>query len=229
MQVISWKAAKAAGLKYFFTGKPCKRGHIDKRFVSSTQCKTCSYERVLNIYHGRMPSITGRVCARCGVLIPEGRTRKARYCSLLCRTLVRRGKYTEDERRWKRENRDRIRVRTRERYASNEQSRQRTLERARESRIRCVDRVRREKRKSAQVRRARKKAVFVEVVDPMVVFQRDKGICGICMKHVDINSKWHIDHVIPIARGGVHSYANVQLAHALCNLSKHAKMPAARS
>jgi Restriction endonuclease len=46
MECISRKAAKAAGLKYYFTGKPCKRGgHIDKRFVSSFSCMTCSREK----------------------------------------------------------------------------------------------------------------------------------------------------------------------------------------
>lgn len=30
------------GLQTYFTGKPCKRGHIAKRFVSSYQCVECS-------------------------------------------------------------------------------------------------------------------------------------------------------------------------------------------
>jgi 5-methylcytosine-specific restriction endonuclease McrA len=45
MQRITRKAAKAAGLKYYFTGKPCKRGHIDKRFVCSFWCMTCGREK----------------------------------------------------------------------------------------------------------------------------------------------------------------------------------------
>jgi hypothetical protein len=31
--------------KWYFTGKPCKNGHIDFRFKSNRICKTCSYER----------------------------------------------------------------------------------------------------------------------------------------------------------------------------------------
>lgn len=46
MQTITRKAAHVAGLKYYFTGKPCKRGgHIDKRFVSSFTCMTCAREK----------------------------------------------------------------------------------------------------------------------------------------------------------------------------------------
>src|SRR5260370_26795666 len=42
MEVISWKAAKAAGLKYYFTGKSCKRGHVDFRYVTCRHCVVCS-------------------------------------------------------------------------------------------------------------------------------------------------------------------------------------------
>lgn len=74
-------------------------------------------------------------------------------------------------------------------------------------------------------RRALKVGAFVEVVDSMDVYKRDKGVCGICHKKVSPKSAWHIDHVIPLSRGGVHSYANVQLAHARCNLSKRDELP----
>lgn len=47
MEVISRKAAKSAGLKHYFTGKFCSRGHIDRRHVSSFGCMTCLRENVL--------------------------------------------------------------------------------------------------------------------------------------------------------------------------------------
>jgi 5-methylcytosine-specific restriction endonuclease McrA len=75
-------------------------------------------------------------------------------------------------------------------------------------------------------RRARKASVFVEHVDPVVVYERDGGVCGVCAVPVKRNEKWHIDHVIPISRGGVHAYSNVQLAHAICNLKKGARVAA---
>jgi 5-methylcytosine-specific restriction endonuclease McrA len=31
---------------------------------------------------------------------------------------------------------------------------------------------------------------------------------------------------VPLARGGAHSYANVQLAHAMCNIKKGARLSA---
>lgn len=45
MNVISRKDAKVKNLKRYFTGKPCKRGHIDERIVSTGNCNTCKVLR----------------------------------------------------------------------------------------------------------------------------------------------------------------------------------------
>lgn len=68
-------------------------------------------------------------------------------------------------------------------------------------------------------RRALKLGAFVESVDITVLFDRDRGICGICHGPV-AESERSIDHVAPLSRGGDHSYANTQLAHRRCNSSK---------
>jgi hypothetical protein len=44
--VISYVAARAKGLKRYFTGKRCWRGHLSERFVSNCACIACSYERM---------------------------------------------------------------------------------------------------------------------------------------------------------------------------------------
>lgn len=40
MDTITKRAAKAAGLNYYFTGKPCSKGHIAKRHLTGT-CSEC--------------------------------------------------------------------------------------------------------------------------------------------------------------------------------------------
>ena len=42
MKIISRAEALANGDKWYFTGKPCKNGHIDKRQVSNRTCSACS-------------------------------------------------------------------------------------------------------------------------------------------------------------------------------------------
>lgn len=71
--------------------------------------------------------------------------------------------------------------------------------------------------------KARKRNAFVEVVDPEVIWQRDKGVCGICNRLAD-REDFHIDHIRPLSKNGEHSYANTQVAHPFCNLSKGSKI-----
>lgn len=56
--------------------------------------------------------------------------------------------------------------------------------------------------------------------------KRDKYICHICGKTVDMAADTNastygsIDHVIPISKGGTHTWDNVMLAHRDCNTAK---------
>lgn len=70
------------------------------------------------------------------------------------------------------------------------------------------------------VRRAREKNVPTERIDPLIVYKSHNGICGLCHKPVSIKN-FHVDHIIPLSKGGHHIYSNVQPAHPLCNLKKH--------
>jgi hypothetical protein len=47
VEVISRAEAKAAGLKKYFTGVPCKHGHEASRWVRNGSCVTCEYQRQL--------------------------------------------------------------------------------------------------------------------------------------------------------------------------------------
>lgn len=66
-----------------------------------------------------------------------------------------------------------------------------------------------------------------EIVDPSLVYRRDRGVCKLCGKKVSgrrgVLGGWELDHRVPLSRGGAHTYANVQLAHTECNLEKGAK------
>lgn len=41
MEIISRKEAKAKGLIWYFTGKPCAKGHLAKRYVCQFRCSVC--------------------------------------------------------------------------------------------------------------------------------------------------------------------------------------------
>lgn len=44
MKLMTKSEAKLFNLNTYFTGKPCKRNHVDVRYVSDNQCKTCKRE-----------------------------------------------------------------------------------------------------------------------------------------------------------------------------------------
>ena len=66
------------------------------------------------------------------------------------------------------------------------------------------------------------------------LFKRDKGVCHICKGKCDYNDyeiKGNVfyakdnypsrDHVIPLPKGGTHTWDNVKLAHMRCNTVKN--------
>jgi hypothetical protein len=75
--------------------------------------------------------------------------------------------------------------------------------------------------------RARRYGVENEYINKLQVFERDAWICGLCHQPVDREARWpawqspSLDHIVPLALGGPHSYENVQCAHLGCNLIKN--------
>lgn len=86
-------------------------------------------------------------------------------------------------------------------------------------------------------RRMRIKKNNIDNVSLEELYKRDGGICHICGKQcryedytvvneIFIAGNYYpsIDHIIPLAKGGEHSYENVKLAHRICNTKRGAKM-----
>ena len=88
----------------------------------------------------------------------------------------------------------------------------------------CASRSQRARTKAR--RRARKAGAYVEDVWRSRVYERDGYVCQLCHKAVRMDKEVPhsraptLDHVIPLAGGGMHEYANVQLAHFICNSRK---------
>ena len=67
------------------------------------------------------------------------------------------------------------------------------------------------------------------MVDPQKVYDRDQWRCHLCRKPVPKTATYphprsaSIDHIVPLAEGGEHSYRNVATAHLVCNTAKRTK------
>lgn len=77
---------------------------------------------------------------------------------------------------------------------------------------------------NAAKRRALRYSAFVEHVDRQTLYELCGGCCGLCGDPV-LYRDMTIDHIIPLSRGGVHSYENVQIAHGVCNRRKGNSLP----
>lgn len=88
-------------------------------------------------------------------------------------------------------------------------------------------------RKDAMRRSRMRNACVDRDITLEALFKRDAGICHICggqcsledyviVDDTFIAGNWYpsIDHVVPLAKGGQHSWANVKLAHRVCNTAK---------
>lgn len=54
-------------------------------------------------------------------------------------------------------------------------------------------------------------------------YERQKGRCYWC--NVKVGNNYHVDHVVPLSRGGTNWADNIVIACPTCNLSKHDKLP----
>ncbi|WP_406325181.1 HNH endonuclease [Streptomyces niveus] len=82
------------------------------------------------------------------------------------------------------------------------------------------------RRAAKDKRRALEREAYVAPVNRTQVYERDHWTCQLCRKPVMRDEVVPhpqaptLDHTIPLARGGTHEPANVQLAHYLCNSIK---------
>lgn len=127
-------------------------------------------------------------------------------------------KNIERSRRWREANHDRFLALMRSWYRNN-RDRQRQYRRM--WRVANPDRVREMAANSGAKRSARKRNPQgrIEFINRRTVWKRDKGICGLCALPVPFRDM-HLDHFIPLDKGGAHTYENVHTTHSRCNLSK---------
>ena len=75
-------------------------------------------------------------------------------------------------------------------------------------------------------RRSRLRGVLVEKVDRLALYERDGGRCHLCDRKVPRHA-FHLDHLIPLSKGGPHTAQNLRVAHPSCNVRrKDGKLPA---
>lgn len=198
----------------------------------------CSCGASLGAYrHG--PGTQKSVCAKCKRArkkvwrqvyqkLPEVMKRKYAAVS----EIARRPETKEKRRQWLRNYRKNPEV-VRRRQLSSKAYRENALVKKRErerqaKRANCPMHKLKHAEKEAR-RRAQKKSTSMEKLEFIRIFERDQWHCQICGEQINSSLTWphplspSIDHVLPLSRGGSHTYDNVQASHLKCNISYGAR------
>lgn len=162
------RSAQALGLKWYWTGESCKKGHIADRLVSNGCCRICLSEKQKKIFLKN----PGPYLARWTVAGKNWAARNPGYFK-----------------EWKTNNHDKVQSHNRNRRAR--------------------------KRNSTGSHTAE------DIAD---IIRLQKGKCACCREK--LGKKYHVDHIVPLLRGGNNDRKNLQVRCADCNLSKGSKDPA---
>jgi hypothetical protein len=115
--IISRDEAKALGLKHFFTGVPCKRGHIAERSVHSGRCLECDRARSAK-WKAANPERVREMKRKHRAANPEKVREKDREANRK-QYIKNRDKIRSKQAAWRAENKEKIAAYRRQWYAKN--------------------------------------------------------------------------------------------------------------
>ena len=238
---LTLKQARGTSAKYYWSGVACKNGHVGLRYAAGRRCVQCSKEQASADFINRREYYREKSKRWYS---DKERARK--------KTAAWRAKNKEQNlktaRKWREENKDKVRAYTRKSFAKNKdkcyaanrrwyvrnQKEQQRI--AREKRAESVEKYREYSRAynannrpliavHSRNRRARQLLAggTHTARDVAAIFALQNERCAYC--RVSLSAKYHVDHIMPISRGGSNGRANLQILCAPCNQSKSARDP----
>ncbi len=206
-KIISRKGAAELGLKRYYTGKPCLHGHLSERLVDNSTCATCNNIRSKNRikkWRQENKELSLQKHKDWVLANPE----KMKECLKKSRT----------------KHKDKMRVKRQKIYRDNKEFFQ---EKSREWRKNNPHKVKEiAHRRICQLSKIEGKHTAKQIRE---LFNKQQCKCANCISCITLTPKMpntlHLDHIMPISKGGTNNISNIQLLCKDCNLRKHAKDP----
>lgn len=227
MDIVTRQKAKDESLVRFFTGEPCKNGHISERNTKSSTCVVCDREKKRLIRKDPKK-----------IEVIKAQSRKSREKHKAQRAI--------DNKIWREKNKDEISAKKKEYRENNKEKVTKTKKEwvdknakhvasvkrdwLKNNKAKALEAVRRWRDKNREQVRAKNTARLKKLKDRgsysgddvKLKLELQKNKCLGCFSAID-GLNYHIDHITPIAKGGMNTPDNIQILCPHCNLSKGAK------
>lgn len=216
-RIVSRKDALAQGLKFYFTGKPCANGHVCQREVSDWKCLECRRAKSARKRQANREEINAQ--------------RRERYA----KDPEYRELQKEKSKQWSCANPEVGRASTRK-YVNGDRARVLGLKKANNAARRAKPEIREQERKATLLwksnnpekvrsyvrnRRAIKRNAEGHHTDSDIatLWANQNGSCVYCKEDLTITGH-HVDHIVPLSKGGSNWPSNLQCLCPDCNLRK---------
>ena len=211
MNIVGRKQAAAAGLTRYFTGKPCPRGHLSERLVSTRGCLACARQKTDEWAERNRDQL---------------RATKRRWRE------VNADRVLAARRAWRAANPEKVKRHKASDYQRHSHQRKMIASAwaaANPELVRYYSRAyihRHPERASARSAAARARRLSAEGIhtgeDLRRLFVLQGGKCAGCGTNLK-GIRFHVDHKHPLVLGGSNWPENLQLLCASCNLKKGTK------
>lgn len=199
--IVKRKDAVEAGLRFYFTGKPCKHGHIDQRYScvggGCVRCISIRTKQWIADNEERYDAVSREYRRRPEVRAAQ-KERSARWHN------ENKEKANEMARQWQIDNPEKVAERNKKwRDANPEHGRAMSS------------------RRRAKIRSAGGTYDHHDVRELLIMQEHRCKTCDKCL----IENQYDIDHIVPLSRGGTNWPDNLQILCRYCNRSKGSKLP----
>ena len=231
----SRKDALGCGAKFYYTGKPCKHGHLSNRRASTGNCLECDPAHNRN---NRANDRKWKLCNREKVLASEQKRRECRkvehggnkryFTGIPCKNGHIADRFVSDRscmackldrsKQWRSEHKEKVNEYGRGYVKENRRARTEYMkEWAKSNR----DKVSVHERNSYALRKGKmaRGKLSSEIIELLLKSQNCK--CAYC--RIDIKKRFHLDHILALSQGGSHELKNWQLLCPECNMQKGKK------
>lgn len=196
MELVSRKTAISLGLKRYFTGKSCKHGHLAEKFVASCACVDCTAS---NTKKWISSSPTAKEVRKRGTDAFFSRNES----------------YKSD---WRADNGDLCRKYARRWYVKDPAKR---IAKTQDWQNANREKVRTNVRNRTALRKSAEGSHTAEEI--LAILERQNWICVYCP--ASIRERRHMDHIVPLSKGGSNNADNIQGSCPTCNMRKSDKLP----